>query len=119
VGISSTPPECARPRAMPLGFHPPQRANPKGWKRVAGGRQAFEATSGKSFNLPYTLKRCQTVSPSMESRAQPSVCEENEAVNRGSRCSTPGYSLPTLRVVAAQILVVLLVLGRGKAKKRK
>ncbi len=42
---------------MPLGFHPPQGTNPKGWKRLAGGRQAFEATSGQSFNPPLHLEK--------------------------------------------------------------
>jgi hypothetical protein len=30
--------------------------NPKGCQKVAGGRQAFEATSGQSFNPPLHLE---------------------------------------------------------------
>jgi hypothetical protein len=71
---------------MPLGFHPQQRANPKGCQTVAGGRQAFEATSGQGFNPPLHLEKVPDIF------AEYGVSGTTFGV-RGKRDREPGVSL--------------------------
>jgi hypothetical protein len=94
------------------GVRPHQRANPKGWKRVAGGRQAFEATSGLSFNPPLHLEKVPDIFAEYGVSGTTFGVRGKRDREPGVSLLDPGHSLATLRVGLPEILVALPEDGR-------